>query len=919
HIFDNPQLADLARFIEGADKTKSIRPQIERIARTSQTVVTSFAQNRLWFIDRMTGGSSQYNMQGVMRFNGHFDAAIVEQAFARIIERHEPLRTVFVECDDGVMQHIKTAVEFKLSQIDLTGIDAVQTVFEAVSNDAQASFNLSEDLMLRSTFIRLSEDSGVLVFNIHHIASDGWSNGLLMKEFWTQYQAISEGKANQLPELPIRYADYAQWQRKQNLDAQLTYWQNQLADLPQVHNLMLDRPRPAEQTFNGEQLFVDAPLSLLSTLKTVALNQQATLFMVLHGAFSVLLSRHANSDDIVLGVPVANRQQKELEQVIGFFVNTLVLRVDCSGNPSFSDFLAQVKATNLDAQANQDVPFEQLVEVLQPQRSRAHSALFQIMFTMNNTEIKSTDTANLTLPGVSLSAYDDDKQSLAKFELTLNALETEQGLSFCFEYNRDLFDRCTIERMGQHLLCLLDGIASNVQTPVSQLPMLNSQELQYLLHELNDTRVEYDNKLCFHEVFEQTVERMPNKIAASFDVHGSTNAVGAGMRRSGRREKLNFKQLNEKANQLAHHLRTQGVKPDTLVGLCIERSLEMVIGILAILKAGGAYVPMSPNYPQSRLDFMIKDSGVKLVLTQESFAQCADESKTNLARLESQNSQNLAYVIYTSGSTGQPKGVMIEHRSAVNLGANLAETNISCTSWGWVAPFVFDASVQGLTQLVMGRTLVVIDDAMKQDVVAMRRVLESGDIDVLDCTPTLLSLWLDMGLEDLLPNLIIGGEAISSALWTQLVDWQQTSGKLAINVYGPTECTVDATSCIIAGDTPNIGRAMANSQCYVLDSNQQLCPKGSVGELYIGGAGLARGYLNQSELTAERFVESQFAGRLYQTGDLVRYLPNGDLEFIGRSDDQVKIRGFRIELGEVEQQLSLLPQGKAAVVVAHEQ
>jgi len=652
NIFNVSQLSLMAQFIDSSGN-QSTRLQVAAIQHRSNRQSLSFAQQRLWFIDQMDGGSSQYNMAGSMRVKGLFNESVAEQAFSRIIERHETLRTVFVNSEEGPMQVIRDQFSFKLTRIDLTHLSPERQDIElrqATTEDAAKVFDLSEDLMVRVSFIRLSAEEGGLLFNMHHIASDGWSVGVFVKEFAHQYESILNHQPNPYEPLSIQYADYAHWQRKwlagEVLEEQLSYWEKQLADLPQVHGLPLERVRPKDQTFKGEQVEFTTDLAMMNALKKLALSHNATLFMALHGAFSLLISRHSNSTDIVMGTPVANRLQKELEPLIGFFVNTLVLRADCSGNPSFSDYLNHIKTVNLDAQANQDVPFEHLVERLKPARSTSHSPLFQIMLSMDN-----NDNTKMKLPGLVLSSL-EATGVVAKFELTLHAKETEQGLYFNFEYNSDLFDVGTIERLSAHFNILLQSIVDNPNGLIAELPMLSEQEQHYLLHTLNDTQVDYPQDQCIHELFEEQVIKTPDNVALVFE-----------------EQQLTYAELNHKANRLAHYLREQGVKADILVGICVERSLEMVVGILAILKAGGAYVPLDPSYPQSRLDYMVADSGIKLLLTQyhlkerleaeslkilelddESLQQTLQAySAINLLRAKVQSPDNLAYVIYTSG------------------------------------------------------------------------------------------------------------------------------------------------------------------------------------------------------------------------------------------------------------------------------
>ncbi|NQZ11662.1 MAG: amino acid adenylation domain-containing protein, partial [Algicola sp.] len=891
-VFATPQLSQLAQLIDKS--SAATRSAVVAIKRQSNQLPSSFAQQRLWFIDQMDGGSSQYNMPSALCFEGLFDEKVVEQAFTRIIERHEPLRTVFVNSEDGVQQLIREDVEFKLTLLDLSAVaeqaqkDAVQ---QAVQADAQRVFDLAEDLMLASTFIRLSPNNGVLLFNMHHIASDGWSMGLLENEFIGQYQAISQDKINPFAPLLIQYADYAQWQREwlqgEVLTSQLDYWQQQLADLPQVHSLPLDRARPKIQRFEGAHVSLEVAHYTFKGLKQLASSQDTTLFMVLHGAFSLLLSRHSNCADIVVGVPVANRLQKELEPIIGFFINTLVLRSDCAGNPSFSDYLAQIKTTNLDAQANQDVPFEYLVERLKPARSTAHSPLFQIMFSMDEQE------AALELPGVTLSPLNDamtnaDNHVVAKFELTLCATVAEHGLSLSFEYNTDLFDAKTITRFGADLHRLLVGVVANPQSGINELPMLSDQEQQYLRHTLNKTQSTPATSLCIHQQFERQAKQTPQNIALVFE-----------------HQQLSYQSLNEKANQLAHYLIDQGVKPDSLVGLCVTRSLDMVIGILAILKAGGAYVPLDSNYPQSRLDYMVQDSGIKLMLSQKALQKTADglstvcldddnlqhqlrdQSRSNPKRIAQQCAGDLAYVIYTSGSTGQPKGVMIEHQA---IGAHITAV---IEAFGFnetdqvlqFASVSFDTFVeQSFAALCVGATLHLRAD----DVWSASQFFDytnQKNISVTDLSPSyLMALLIDdhssktYWPDTTLTRIVVGGEALQSGTVERWFALDGAQSCRLFNAYGPTEVTITSTLAEIKQqhNQVSIGRPFTGRQVYILNEVQQLVPNGTVGELYIGGCHLARGYLNQPQLTAERFIVNPFSddtnARLYKTGDLVRYL-----------------------------------------------
>ncbi|NQZ12121.1 MAG: amino acid adenylation domain-containing protein, partial [Algicola sp.] len=933
-VFDNADLLALAGTIDGAVNTAlngGIRSQVVPIERHSNQLPTSFAQQRLWFIDQMDGGSVQYNMPIAVVVKGVFDEAAAELAFVRIIERHEPLRTVFVEneSDGSALQHIRDSFEFKLLITDLTDLSAdaqQQTVLKAAKLDAGLAFNLRDDLMVRSTFIRLSADEGTLLFNMHHIASDGWSMGLLVNEFWSQYQAIVSGKANPFASLEVQYADYAQWQRNwlagDAVESQLSYWDNQLADLPQVHSLPLDRARPKIQSFKGDRVSISASVELQSELKQLALDKKITLFMLLQGTFSLLLSRHSNSTDITLGVPMANRLQKELAPMIGFFVNTLVLRCDCSGNPLLTDYWQAIKTTNLDAQANQDVPFEHLVERLNPQRSTAYSPLFQVMFTMDTFETIMPELADLNLsPLVNAS----DSVS-SRFELMLSVAESATGLSFTFEYNTDIFDGDTIERLGRHYVSLLSGIVANSLGRIGELPMLSQDEREYLLHTVNKTGADYA-KDCIHQLFERQAQQNPDNIALVFE-----------------HQQLSYQQLNEKANRLAHYLIEQGVAPGTLVGIAVERSMSMVIGILAILKAGGAYVPFDLNYPQSRLDHMVLDSGIRLLLSQKGLSVSFEAEQLTTIWLDDETSvyayaatnpdvaqlaKSPAYVIYTSGSTGLPKGVVQSHQTLTNLvsycaehnNQNLPKTTLAFTS------ISFDVSVQELaTSWFTGSLLVMISQPDKDNLFALPELLQSKAIERVFMPPSVLQFVAEQLQQQSmvlnhLSEVIVAGDAL---LVTPAIEHflAQHPECCLWNHYGPTETHVVTTARIdnrLDISRPPIGKAVANTRLYVLDDNQNLTPYGNVGQLYVSGVGVALEYLNQSELTSERFITSALDGsRLYATGDLVRYIENGELDYIGRADQQVKIRGFRIELGEIEHQLAQLPQVKASVVLARE-
>ncbi|WP_249291807.1 non-ribosomal peptide synthetase, partial [Pseudoalteromonas piscicida] len=649
--------------------------------------------------------------------------------------------------------------------------------------------------------------------------------------------------------------------------------------------------------------------------------------MGLHAAFSVLLSRYSNEQDIVIGTPVANREQVEVAGLIGFFVNTLVLRSDLSGKPSFQALLEQSKNMLLDGYAHQQVPFEQIVERLQPERSLSHSPLFQVMLALQN-----NDEGSLTLPDLNLSIVEAREGESAKYDLTLNVVESEDSLGLGWGYNTALFERDTIARMAEHFEVLLSALVQAPEQDVFSHELATAQEREQLLGRWNNTEAEVPLEYCLHELFAEQADRCSKKTALVCD----------GMI-------LSYGELNRRANQLAHYLKAQGVKPDTLVGLCVERSVDMVVGILGILKAGGAYVPLDPAYPQARLAYMLSDSGVKLVLSQswltlpqeqavetlyldkeDIFAEQAQDNPEIIGDL---GPKSAVYMIYTSGSTGRPKGVVIEQRNLLNFRQvfehQLEQLDAQKSNWLWHGSFAFDASVKGILALCSGNTLVVASEREALEPSQLLTLTAQHDIQVLNLTPALVPVMLDcleQGDRGHL-HLMIGGEALGKALWDRVAAYGARHDRQALNLYGPTETTINASYAVIDGEVmPHIGKPVANTQFYVMDSRQQLVPTGVVGELYIGGAGVARGYLNRDELTAEKFVanpyfdakDSNSCRRLYRSGDLVRWRADGELEFIGRIDHQVKVRGLRIELGEIEQCLVGDAGVREAAVLARE-
>ncbi|MBW4633663.1 MAG: amino acid adenylation domain-containing protein [Iphinoe sp. HA4291-MV1] len=879
----------------------------------------SFAQQRLWFLQQFEPDNGFYNISAAVHFSGTLNQSALEQSLNYMIRRHEALRTNFVVTTDGqATQVIYPERCLKLQIIDLQHLGETEQQLscqELAATEAVRPFDLAEDLLVRSTLLNLTPKEHVLLLVMHHIVSDGWSMGVVVKELAAVYNAVCNDEPINLSELPIQYADYAVWQQQhlagEVLASQQAYWQQQLATAPALLELPTDRPRPAIQTYKGAIQTFTLSQELTAALTSLSQRQGVTLFMTLLAAYQTLLYRYSGQTDICVGTPIANRNHREIEGLIGLFLNTLVLRSNLSGNPSFADLLSQVREVALSAYAHQDLPFEQLVEALQPERSLSHAPLFQVMFVLR------TPMPPLQLPDLTLSLLPINS-STTNFDLTLFMEQTSSGLSGSIEYNTDLFDDSTIVRMVQHYENLLGAVVANPQTPVSNLAILTSSEQHQMLVEWNNTSSEYAKDLCMHQLFEQQVQKSPDAVAVEFDS-----------------EQLTYRELNAKANQLAHHLRSLGVGPEVLVGICTQRSTQMLVGLLAVLKAGGAYVPVDPNYPKERLEYILADSQVFVVLTQQHLLEQLEWQHGHVVLLDqdcsySDNSsnpnshvlsENIAYAIYTSGSTGQPKGVQIRHSAVVNfLSSMLREPGVvSSDVLVAVTTITFDIAVLELfLPLSVGARVVLSPEVMTDGGQSTAALAETAS--VMQGTPATWRLLMQTGFssnQDL--KILCGGEALSRELANQLLE--RTASLW--NMYGPTETTiwsavsqVQATSGLVS-----IGSAIANTQFYILDTYLQPVPVGVPGELHIGGEGLARGYLNRPELTAEKFIPNPFGepgSRLYKTEDLMRYQPNGDLEYLGRIDHQVKIRGFRMELGEIEAVLTQHPNVNSCCAIVRE-
>ncbi|MBA3712218.1 MAG: amino acid adenylation domain-containing protein [Pyrinomonadaceae bacterium] len=888
----------------------------------------SFAQQRVWFLDQLAPDISLFNLSLAVRINGALNMEALRQAIDTIVARHESLRTTFANTDGSPIQVITPTLRVSLPVIEICQLPEAEREAEAhrlAIDEAQRPFDLTQGPLVRANLLRLDEREHVLLLTMHHIVSDDWSMGVFFRELATLYDAFSAGRPSPLEELPIQYADYAVWQqewlRGEVLEQQLSYWKQHLAGAPAVLELPTDHPRPPVQTFRGTWQSAMLSGNLSEAVKRLSQHEGVTLFMTLLAAFQTLLLRYTNQEDIVVGSPIAGRTRAETEELIGFFINTLVLRTDLSGNPTFRELLRRVREVALGSYAHQDVPFDKLVEELQPERSLSHTPLSQVSFALQNAPRQALELAGLTLSRMDIDI------GTAKFDLFLSVVEEAEGLRAIVEYNTDLFDASTITRMLEHFGVLLEGIIADPDQRLSELPLLTAAERHQLLFEWNDTAAEYPREKTLHELFEAQVERIPDAVALVYED-----------------EQLTYRELNRRANQLAHYLQARGVGPEVLVGIMLERSVEMVVGVLGILKAGGAYVPLDAAYPPERLSFMLEDAAVTVLLTEQRMAESLSTSKTQRVCLDTERQQvaeqsaenlasgaraeNLAYVIYTSGSTGKPKGVMITHRGLVNyLCWCTKEYRVAEGSGTLVhSPLGFDLTVTSLfAPLLVGQRLVLVREDQGIDALgaALRR---AGDFSLIKLTPSHLEVLAEQlsatEVSGRARALIIGGEAL---VGESISFWQKHAPQTRIiNEYGPTEtvvgcCVYEAASeTNITGAVP-IGRPIANTQLYVLDSHLNPLPVGVSGELYIGGEGVARGYLNRPELTAEHFVKHPFSteagARLYKTGDLARYLPDGNLEFLGRIDDQVKMRGFRIELGEIEATLNQSAAVRDAVVI----
>ncbi|MWW78276.1 amino acid adenylation domain-containing protein, partial [Pseudomonas aeruginosa] len=928
-LFERPVLEAFAQGLERTTDAVSTIPLADR----QQPLALSFAQERQWFLWQLEPESAAYHIPSALRLRGRLDVDALQRSFDSLVARHETLRTRFRLEGGRSYQQVQPAVSVSIEREQL----GEEGLIERIQAIVVQPFDLERGPLLRVNLLQLAEDDHVLVLVQHHIVSDGWSMQVMVEELVQLYAAYSQGLDVVLPALPIQYADYALWQRSWmeagEKERQLAYWTGLLGGEQPVLELPFDRPRPARQSHRGAQLGFELPRELVEAVRALAQREGASSFMLLLASFQALLYRYSGQADIRVGVPIANRNRVETERLIGFFVNTQVLKADIDGQMGFDRLLHQVRQRSLEAQAHQDLPFEQLVEALQPERNASHNPLFQVLFN-HQSEIRSV-TPEVQLEDLRLEGLAWDGQT-AQFDLTLDIQEDENGIWASFDYATDLFDASTVERLAGHWRNLLRGIVANPRQRLGELPLLDAPERRQTLSEWNPAQRECAVQGTLQQRFEEQARQRPQAVALILD-----------------EQRLSYGELNARANRLAHCLIARGVGADVPVGLALERSLDMLVGLLAILKAGGAYLPLDPAAPEERLAHILDDSGVRLLLTQghllEHLPRQAGvevlaidglvlDGYAESDPLPTLSADNLAYVIYTSGSTGKPKGTLLTHRNALRLFSateawfGFDERDV----WTLFHSYAFDFSVWEIFgALLYGGRLVIVPQWVSRSPEDFYRLLCREGVTVLNQTPSAFKQLMavacsaDMATQQpALRYVIFGGEALDLQ---SLRPWFQRFGDRQpqlVNMYGITETTVHVTyrpvseADLEGGLVSPIGGTIPDLSWYILDRDLNPVPRGAVGELYIGRAGLARGYLRRPGLSATRFVPNPFPGgageRLYRTGDLARFQADGNIEYIGRIDHQVKVRGFRIELGEIEAALAGLAGVRDAVVLAHD-
>ncbi|OPG95128.1 hypothetical protein B2I21_27960 [Chryseobacterium mucoviscidosis] len=918
----------LQRLLHQRVGNTAVYTTVQPVSRTEFSPVSS-AQKRLWFLDQLYPQNAFYNIPFLFRFKGELDTSALTKSLEQMVSRHESLRTTFAVEDGEPVQIIHDQSEYNWKMNDVTDLPEEQrepAAMELFQREAQTPFDLSTGPLLRSGLIRVQPNDHFFMMNIHHIVFDGWSTGVLCQELELLYRANRNGEDLPLLPLEIQYADYAHWQNEylkgSEVQQQLSYWEEKLnGSLPILH-LPYDFPSPSRQTFKGAFTTFTIPSEVNAALKQISRTYGATPFMAFLTVYKILLYRYTRQEDLVVGTPIANRNINELEDLIGFFVNTLVIRTSISSDMSFVDLLKRVQQVTLDAYANQDVPFDTIVEAIQPERNLGGTPLFQVMFNL-------IDDVRLSLDGLHVTPLEIDNQT-SKFEMELTLIEHAEGMSGGVEYSTDRFKEDTIASLIQHYLLLLESVVQHPDVPISQLQFLSEQECQ-LLEQWNQTTVPYPDDICMHQYFERQVKQTPDKSAIVF-----------------KDTRLSYQELDRLSNGLAFKLREHGVGPDVCVGICMERSLEMVVAVLGVLKAGGAYVPLDPHYPQDRLIYILEDTDVPVVITQSSLLSLIGGAGTNLFVLDhieelepveevpesGVGPDHILYILYTSGSTGKPKGIVMDHRPIVNLMAWQMK-NLKSPQQATVLQFStlnFDMSCHEMfSAFGSGGTVILVDEQTRKNPESLLELIVVHKVQRLHLPYISFQQLAEVaeqieGIEYEITDITVSGEQLR--VTPQIRNWHKKLGNCTVqNHYGPTETHVVTAFMIEDMDEvnplPPIGRAIDNCEIYILDNELQPVPVGVYGELYIGGICLARGYLNREELTADRFIPNPFADepgqRMYKSGDLARFLPSGDVEFLGRMDEQVKIRGFRVEPGEVESVISTYPGVRETVVVAYQE
>ncbi|HVG19909.1 MAG TPA: amino acid adenylation domain-containing protein [Blastocatellia bacterium] len=928
-IFQWPTVKALSERIEellGA-QSRSAHLPIRRAPR-DETLPLSFAQHRLWFIDQFEGGSYAYNMPGALKLSGRLDVAALEESLNQIIRRHEVLRTSFGVTDGRPSQIIAEDFTLQLPVADLSHLPRVERdlyILDVSNLEAKTPFDLAEGPLIRARLVRVDEDSHILFVTMHHIISDGWSLNIFLKELLALYEASSHRRPSPLRDLPIQYADFTLWQRQwlqgDTLAGLLSYWKKQLGGELSALQLPTDRPRLTAANLEAAKQTITIPKTLSEDLKSLSVREGATPFMALLAAFNVLLYRYSGQEDILVGTPIANRNRAEIEGLIGLFVNTLILRTDLQGKPSFRALLGRVREVAVDAYAYQDLPFEKIVEELQPDRDLTRNPLFQVMIDLQDAPLPA-----LEIPGLSVSTMEVGAMTTKYIDLVLHVVDSAEGLVTSLEYSTDLFEAATINRMLGHFQTVLRAVVGDPDGRVSELPLLTEQERSQILAEWNDSRADYPLETCVYQIIEAAAEEAPDAIAVVFE-----------------RERLTYRELNRRSNQLAHYLRRKGVGLETLVGIFMEHSVELIVGMIGVMKAGGAYVALDPEYPPQRLASMLENARPHALLAQERLLErlpdtesqiiCVDRLRREIAQEADSNpnvgvsADNAAIVLYTSGSTGKPKGVVMTHRGTCNhiFWVQHYFPMTESDSMPFKYSVCFDASVfEVLYPLFAKARLVIVPQNMHKDVAALVNFISRHEITAIDIpTPLLPVLMEDSNFLkcESLRQITCASDSMSVEVKEH---YFATLGKPLIHFYGPCEASIGSTFnvCKPGGETNivSVGKPVSNTQIYVLDPMMQPVPVGITGEIYVGGVGVTRGYLNKPDVTAERFIPDPFTkepgARVYKTGDRGRYRPDGNLEFAGRIDHQVKIRGYRVELGDVEAAIMECPQVEEAVVIA---